>query len=391
MKKRREMTTTRRSALKFLSNIICAIFCIPCLNFGTSYILSDFEKKYSLQTIRLLEDSLVIDMLSMLILNRELEKKWLENPDSFTIAEWKRFRSSGINVFHISHDNGNKFSKDDLLQFFASYNGFIANHDQFFMRIDSIEDLNRVKRSGKIGLMLGFQNSEHFEKVDDVNLFFGLGQRVSQLTYNERNLIGNGSTERADGGLSDFGVSIVERMNKVGMAIDVAHCGDRTTLDACELSSKPVLITHSACRSLVPGHPRCKTDEAIKKMAVTGGVMGIPGLRMFIRDREPTTIDHYFAHIDHIAQLVGVEHVGIGSDIDLDGYDDMPLKQQDALRKSYKESYGFRDKIDIEGLGHPKRMFDIAEGLSKRGYSNSDIKGILGGNVKRALTEIWSI
>src|SRR6202008_416224 len=135
------------------------------------------------------------------------------------------------------------------------------------------------------------QNSEHFRRPDDVDFFRALGQRVSQLTYNARNLIGNGSTERRDEGISDFGIAIIERMNKVGMAVDVSHCGDRTTLDAFEISNRPVLITHSNCRSLVNGHPRCKTDETIKKMAASGGVMGITAVRMFVKADEPTTIE----------------------------------------------------------------------------------------------------
>src|SRR5437773_9393766 len=169
--------------------------------------------------------------------------------------------------------------------------------------------------------MLGIQNSEHFRKADDVDYFYGLGQRVSQLTYNARTLIGNGSTERRDEGLSDFGLSIVERMNKLGMAVDVSHCGDKTTLDAFEISKTPALITHSNCRALNPNHPRCKTDEAIRKMAEKGGVMGITGVRNFVSNKEPTNIETLLDHYDHVAKLVGIEHGGDGSDYDLDGYD----------------------------------------------------------------------
>ena len=219
----------------------------------------------------------------------------------------------------------------------------------------------------------------------------GLGQRVSQLTYNARNLIGNGSTERRDEGISDFGVAIIERMNKVGMAVDVSHCGDRTTLDAFEVSKKPVLITHSNCRALVSGHPRCKTDEAIKKVGAAGSVMGITGVRMFVKADEPTTIEHVLDHFDHVAKLVGPEHLGVGSDIDLYGYDAMPPELNKKLRAGYKGSYGFREKIDIEGLNHPKRMFDLTEGLIRRRYSDAEIEGILGGNFRRVLSDIWTV
>ena len=250
------------------------------------------------------------------------------------------------------------------------------------------EDLERIKQSNKVGILPGLQNSEHFKSLNDVDFFRGLGQRVSQLTYNSRNMIGNGSTERRDEGLSDFGVAIVERMNKVGMAVDVSHCGDRTTLDAFDVSKKPVLITHSNCRALAPGHPRCKSDDAIKKVGTAGSVMGITGVRMFVKNEEPTTIEDLLNHFDHVAKLIGPDHLGVGSDIDLFGYDAMPPEQNKRLRAGYKGSYGFRDKIDIEGVNHPQRMYDLTEGLIRRKYSDKDIEGILGGNFKRVLGQI---
>ena len=258
------------------------------------------------------------------------------------------------------------------------------------MRVDDAAGIDTAKRSGKIGIILGLQNSEHFRSPDDVDRFYQLGQRVSLLTYNTRNLIGNGSTERRDDGISDFGVSIIDRMNQVRMAVDVAHCGDRTTLDAFEISKAPVLITHANCRALNPDQPRCKTDEAIRKMAAKGGVMGITGVRNFVSPKEPTTIENVLDHYDHVAKLVGVEHVGIGSDIDLDGYDALPEDYKKWLRSLYKSSYAFRDKMDTDRVNHYKRVFDITDGLIRRGYSDADIELILGGNFRRVLRQIWS-
>jgi membrane dipeptidase len=235
------------------------------------------------------------------------------------------------------------------------------------------------------------QNSDQFRNPNDVDFFHALGQRVSQLTYNSRNFIGNGATERRDDGISDFGAAIIERMNKIGMAVDVSHCGDRTTLDAFEISKKPVLITHSNVRSLVAGHPRLKTDEAIKKVGAAGSVFGITGVRMFVKSDEPTTIEHVLDHFDHVRKLIGPQHLGVGSDIDLYGYDSMPPELNKQLRAGYKDSYGFREKIDIQGLNHPKRMFDLTEGLIRRKYTDADIEGILGGNFKRVLSEIWTV
>ena len=208
------------------------------------------------------------------------------------------------------------------------------------------------------------------------------------LTYNAQNNLGCGSTERRDCGVSDFGAAIIQKMNETNMLVDVSHCGDMTTLDAFELSKKPVAITHSNCRALV-NHPRCKTDEAIRKMAASGGVMGITGVRMFVRSEEPTTIEHLVDHVDHVAKLVGVEYVGVGSDCDLNGYDKMPKAQDQALRASYKASYAFREKLDIEAFGHPRKIFDLTEALLRRGYGEADIVGILGGNFRRMFKNVW--
>ncbi|MGI9067898.1 MAG: dipeptidase [Pyrinomonadaceae bacterium] len=339
---------SRRELLKRAAGASAAALAAPMINRGRFRFFAYSATTYSARAMELMKRATVIDMLSPFIISRSLGAKWFSNPDSFTAADLQRFRNSGINVFHIAVGTGGRDAHLGTLRFIAGWNSFLSNHDQHLMRVDSPADLDRVKVSGKVGVLLGVQNSEHYQSADDVNLFHGLGQRVSQLTYNTRNLIGNGATERRDEGLSDYGVSIVERMNKVGMAVDVSHCGDHTTLDAFEVSKKPVLITHSNCRTLVPGHPRLKTDEAIKKMAATGGVMGITGVRMFVKSDEPTTVEHALDHFDHAVKLVGVEHVGVGSDMDLDGYDDIPAEEK-------------------------------------------DIELILGGNFKRVLAQIWTV
>src|SRR6266704_786304 len=378
---------------QLLKNGFCAgtlVVTAPPVLRGRFRLFAGSNAEYSTRAVELVQRTTVIDMLAPLWISPTKTRLLLSNPVNFKAEDFGPYRDSGINVFHIAIGTGGPDAYLESLKFVSGYNNLIAAHPEWFQRIDSAERLKNCKSSGKVGILIGLQNSEHFRAVDDVDYFYGLGQRVSQLTYNSRTLIGNGATERRDEGLSDFGVAVVERMNKLGMAVDVSHCGDRTTLDAFELSKKPVLITHSNCRALVP-HPRCKTDEAIKKMAATGGVMGITGVRMFVKVDEPTTIEDALNHFDHVAKLVGVEHLGVGSDSDLQGYDKLPPKENEQLRAGYKGSYAFREKIDIQGLNHPKRMFDVAEGLIRRKYSDSDIELILGGNFKRALTAIWTI
>lgn len=377
--------------LKRAAGASAGLIAAPMFNLGRYQIFANSPTEYSARAINLVRQSTVVDMLCVPTLDFAKQAKWMADPESFTAADFQPFKDSGLNVIHPAMGLGGTNAYETTLKFFASWNAFIADRDQYFMRIDSAADFDRVKKSGKLGVLLGVQNSQHFRNPDDVDYFRALGQRVSQLTYNARNLIGNGATERRDEGISDFGVSIIERMNKVGMAIDVSHCGDRTTLDAFEISKKPVLITHSNVRTLASGHPRDKSDEAIKRVGAAGSVMGITGVRMFVKAEEPTTIEDYLNHFDHVRKLIGAQHLGVGSDIDLYGYDAMPPELNKQLRGGYKGSYGFREKIDIEGINHPKRMFDLTEGLIRRKYSDDEIKGILGGNFARVLKQIWTV
>lgn len=387
----------RRSMLKTTAGAGIAALAAPMMNFGSYQLSAQAPTKYSKRAVDLVQRTAVIDMLNPLSLyavlaglDNEKAPTWFSNPTLFTEKDWERVKSSGFNVLHIAVGTGGPDAYDGTLRFLASWNGFIAHHSDWFLRVDSPERLDSVKKSGKLGIILGLQNSEHFRRPDDVDYFYSIGQRISQLTYNTRNLIGTGSTERTDSAITDFGVAIIERMNKVGMAVDVSHCGDLTSADACTVSKAPVLITHSNCRALCP-HPRCKPDDVLKKIAATGGVIGITGVRMFVKNAEPTTIEDVLNHYDHVAKLVGVEHLGTGSDIGLDGYDALPEPIRKKLHASYKASYAFREKDDVEGLDHPQRTFDLTEGLIRRGYSDRDIEGILGGNFKRVLAQIWSM
>jgi membrane dipeptidase len=379
---------TRRDLLARAGLAWAGLAAAPMLNLKRYRLSARSPAQYSERAVRLVRESTVIDMLAPLSITPQ---PWLADPATFTDADFEKFRGSGINVFHIATGVGGTDPYTNVLRFVAAYNGFIAHHADRVMRVSAVEHLERVNASGKLGILIGIQNADHFRTVDDIPFFLGLGQRVGQLTYNTRNRIGTGAMDRSDGGLSDFGVDVVRKMNEVGMAVDVSHCGDRTTLDAMEVSTRPVLITHSNVRALVPGYPRNKTDEAIRAMARTGGVFGVTSVRSFIRDSEPTTMEHLLDHYDHVARLVGVEHVGVGTDVDLHGYDALPAEARANLGGRYAAQYRFRERIDLEGQDHPLRMYDLTEGLIRRGWSDADIGLILGGNFKRVLAEIWTV
>jgi membrane dipeptidase len=339
------------------------------------------RKKYPALVVDIVQRTLVIDMLAPLKIDF--------NPDAFSFplsaADAEMFRNCGITGFHNSVGVG---SYDEALQFIAAWSGFAGRNADVFSLVGRIEDLEHAKKQGKVAVIMGLQNADEFREPKDVKDFYDLGLRCAQLTYNTQNLIGSGSTERVDGGITDYGVKIIEAMNEAGMLIDVSHSGDRTTLDAIEISPKPIAITHSNCRAL-NNHPRLKTDEAIRKLAAKGGVMGITGVRMFVKDKEPTTIEDMVDHIDHVVKLVGIEHVGIGSDSDLMGYDHMPKDQYEKLKAAYKSSYAFRDKIDTDGFDHPQKVYDLTAAMLRRNYGKENIQAVLGGNFRRLLGSTW--
>ena len=177
------------------------------------------------------------------------------------------------------------------------------------------------------------------------------------------------------------------------MAVDISHCADQTTLDALEAATKPVLFTHANCRALVNGLPRAKTDEAIRKMAKTGGVMGISFIRFMASEKEPVGVANVLDHFDYVRKLVGVEYLAVGSDLDVLGVGNplgtgfQPSSQPNFERYQYHVEKP--EHVGTNGLDHSKRIFDLTEGLISRGYSDGEIQMILGGNAVRVLTKIW--
>lgn len=342
------------------------------------------DRKYSKRAIELVRSSVVVDMLAPIKI--DFEPSFYTKPLSDEMVA--DFRASGLSAIHHAVGSGGPNAKESALAFFAIWGNYVARNSHLLTGVDKFADILRAKKDGKVAVIMGLQNADHFLRPADVKTFYELGQRCAQLTYNSQNRIGSGSTDRVDGGVSDFGASIIEEMNKVGMLVDVSHCGDRTTLDGIEISKKPISITHSNCRALID-HPRVKTDEAIKAMAAKGGVMGITGVRNFVSKTDPTTIVNYVDHIDHVVKLVGIDHVGIGTDSDLYGYDDTSPEMNKMLRGAYKDSYAFREKIDVDGFDHPLKMYDLVEELIRRNYSDANIKAVLGGNFQRLLTATW--
>jgi membrane dipeptidase len=181
------------------------------------------------------------------------------------------------------------------------------------------------------------------------------------------------------------------------MTVDVSHCADRTTLDAIAAAKKPPIFTHAAARGLMPGFLRCKTDESIRALAQKGGVMGIGFIRFMIRPEAPVTVEHVVDHVDYVIRLVGAEHVGIGSDLDMAGLGAPVPKKGEPLGIAgqtnfdrYKPFYAEDGGVHVDGMNHPKRLFDLTEAMVRRRHSDATIRLVLGGNFIRALEASWA-
>ena len=355
---------TRRHLLTVAAGTVTA----PMVNFGRCRLFGATGKVYSTRVVDVVARSLVIDMLGLLTMDWPKLAQWHSDPSTYRLSDFERVQHSGIDVLNPAVDLAAADPFEGTVEWLDGWKRFIENNPSRFRPIHSCSDLAEAKGSKRVGILLGMQNSEHFRTAADVALFYSKGQRISQLTYNNDNRLGSGCGVRRDGGLSEFGADIISAMNDSGMVIDVSHAGERTTMDAIECSTKPLLVTHSNCRALVR-HPRCKSDHVIRAMAKRGGVMGITGVRAFLSNRSRASITDVLDHFDHVTRLVGAEHVGIGSDAGVDDVRPAP-------------------HLNVQGLNQPRRVFDLAEGLLHRGYSDATVSGILGGNFQRALNFI---
>lgn len=263
--------------------------------------------------------------------------------------------------------------------------------------IRSADDIDAAKQNGQLGIVFHFQGTEPFEaSVDLVDAYQALGVRMVQLTYNLKNRVGDGCEERTDAGLSRFGVSLIERLNKRGVVVDCSHTGYRTSLDAMEVSQAPVVISHANAKA-VYDCPRNIPDELIKACAKTGGIIGVVGFPGFVDATMRPSLDAYIAHIDHIAELVGIDHVAISADF----YEGMErATTPEEARRYHQQSvatgrwsaagYPPPPHFFPDGFGDPREMPNLTQRLLDRGYTPEDVKKIIGGNWQRIFRTIWN-
>jgi membrane dipeptidase len=276
----------------------------------------------------------------------------------------------------------------------AFWNGQVEAHQDRLSVIRRHTEIAEAKNAGKLGLIFGFQRTSMFaEDLGRIKLFRDLGVRIMQLTYNNRSLYGDGCLEPSDAGLSLLGRQAVGEMNRVGVAIDLSHCGHRTTAEAIAASVKPVLLSHIGCNS-VHRHPRNKNDSELRAMAEKGGVAGIY-LMPFLDIDGTRNTDLVVRHIEHAINVCGEDHVGIGSDLSI-----QPIEETAEYKNAAAEFVNGRRlagggapgedlPLYIPELNHPRRIEAIAMALAARGHSASTIRKIVGENFHRVLGSIW--
>jgi len=252
--------------------------------------------------------------------------------------------------------------------------------------VETVEDLLEAKRNGQLGVFFGLQSASCLEQDRKrLRLLHKLGLRVLQLTYMERNFIGDGCLEPENKGLTHFGIQVVRDCNNVGVLVDCSHVGIQTTLDAAHHSAKPIVVSHTAVRAIAD-NPRCVTDEMMLAVAKKGGTIGITPYAPFIRiDRTPT-MDDYIDHFDYAIKLIGEDHVTVATDM-FDGKTRVnwvtPIFYPEITKGA---QYGTRR---VQGFNKKSNLVDLVEGFQRRGYKAGTIEKILGANFLRVLREVW--
>lgn len=256
----------------------------------------------------------------------------------------------------------------------------ISEKSQYYLKATTTADIDRARATNKIAILYLTQNSEHFmHDLDNVDMFYAIGQRTCQLTYNYQNMTGSGCMERHGSGITDFGGRLIEKLNDIGMMIDLSHSNVQTALDAIEISKKPIQISHTTCYD-VNANARAMPDEVFKNLADKGGVAGITQMRTFMTLERYGMVHLYFDHIMHAINVAGIDHVGIGSD-----RDHRRLVVTDAYLEEMQREQGERFDIRrvplyFEELNSPRRMEVIWDELIKRGLSEDDVEKVTGLN-----------
>nr|WP_319557097.1 dipeptidase [uncultured Vibrio sp.] len=310
--------------------------------------------------------------------------------DGLVIAKWDRalfedMRKGGITAANCTVSVWEGFQ--NTVNNIVEMNNLLEENNDLVIKVRTTDDIRKAKQQGKTGVMMGFQNAHAFEdQLGYVQVFKDLGVGVVQMCYNTQNLVGTGCYER-DGGLSGFGHEIVAEMNKVGIMCDLSHVGAKTSKEVILASEKPVCYSHCLPSGL-KDHPRNKSDEDIKFIADHGGFVGVTMFAPFLKNGIYSTIDDYVEAIAYIFDLVGEDQIGIGTDF-TQGHG-QPFFEWLTHDKGYaRRLTNFGEIINPEGIRTLGEFPNLTEALLRHGFSETQVRKIMGENWLRVLGEVW--
>lgn len=316
-------------------------------------------------------DSVIIDGLNA---------SWFLNP-----AVLQRLHQGGVTAANATIAVWHNLP--EAMRMIADFHALFREQADLVMPVHSVDDIAAAKASNRVGIIFGFQDTAPIEdNVRLLSVYHALGVRIIQLTYNQQNRVGYGCMEPEDGGLTAFGRQVVAEMNRLGILVDLSHCGPRTTMEAIEVSQKPVAVTHANPRAICD-HPRNKSDEILKALAAKGGVVGAVVFAPMLTCSQHATLDDYLATIDYLVELVGIDHVGLGPDF----MEEMPAEvMQKALGTLPPEvAEQFAQMPPTQGFESIAACANVTAGLLDRGYQPADVQKIMGGNWLRLYREVW--
>lgn len=327
----------------------------------------------------LIEQSLVIDTLGGAVVHPTPHVDEGTYEEQVLASGW-----SAMNACLVSEPTYNATWEEVLA---ALYENFLYFEISPRVRhVEKVADLLEAKRQGQLGVFLGLQSASCLEQDRKrVRLLHKLGLRVLQLTYMERNFLGDGCLEPENRGLTHYGIQVVRDCNRVGILVDCSHVGIQTTLDAVHHSSKPIVISHTAVRAIAD-NPRCVTDEQMLAVARKGGTIGITPYAPFIRTDRTPTLDDFIDHFDHAIKLIGEDHVTVATDM-FDGKTKVnwptPLYYPEITKGA---AYSTRR---VPAFSKKSQLVDLVEGFLRRGYGRTVIEKVLGANFLRVVSEVW--
>jgi membrane dipeptidase len=295
----------------------------------------------------------------------------------------ERYRRSGAAIVSLNVGFGPS-SAGEVLKVLASFRSQVLRAPDRYVLAESVEDVRRADAEGLLAIAFDLEGALALEgELPLVEAYYELGVRTMLIAYNKPNPAGGGCHGDPEDGLTSFGREVVREMNRVGMVVDASHCSLRTSFDLFEASEAPVIFSHSNPRAL-HDHPRNITDDQIRGCAATGGVVGINGIGHFLGDNDTGT-DTFVRAVEHVCELVGPEHVGIGLDFVFDKDD---LAAEFAENSSaFPEGFGY--SADSFDFVEPERLPQITEALLARGIGVDDVRAILGGNFLRVAQMTW--